>query len=75
MAPPFDFAHLDPSLDPPELDIAAFDLLCELWDRLRTFRSSCPQDKFLSLLLVHLENQVVAAGLVLSFEINADARR
>lgn len=73
MAPPFDFAHLDPSLDPPELHLAAFDLLCELWDRLRTFRCSCLQDTSLSLLILQLENQVVAAGLVLLIKMEVDA--
>jgi hypothetical protein len=75
MACPFDFAHLDPSRDPPELYRDAFDLLCELWDRLRTFRASCREDAFLSPLILHLEDRLVAAGLVLSVKIEVDARR
>jgi hypothetical protein len=75
MASPFDFAHLDPSRDPPELYRDAFDLFCELWDRLRTVRASCREDAFLSALFLHLENQLVAAGLVLSIKIEVDASR
>ena len=47
MKPPFDFVHLDPSCDPPERYIAAFEMLGEIWGQLRTFRSACPQDEFL----------------------------
>jgi hypothetical protein len=71
----FEFAHLDPSCDPPERYRAAFDLFCEIWNRLRLFRSSHLEDQFLVELLTHLENQLLAAGLVLAIkiEIVADA--
>jgi hypothetical protein len=75
MTSSFDFAHLDPSQDPPELYRDAFDLLCELWDRLRTFRASCREDAFLSPLILHLEERLVAGGLVLSLKIEVDAGR
>jgi hypothetical protein len=66
---PFDFAHLDPSCDPPEHYVAAFEVLANIWFQLRAFRSACPQDEFLSELTIHLENQFVAAGLVLAIQI------
>ena len=74
MQPPFDFVHLDPSRDPPEVYGAAFDLLCEFWARLRTFRSSCHEDEFLVQLTSGVENQVIAAGvlLVIKLELLSD---
>ena len=75
MALPFDFAYLDPSRDPPEPYRDAFDLLCELWDQLHVFRASYREDAFLSALFLHLENQLVAAGLVLWIKIEVDASR
>jgi len=65
----FEFAHLDPSCDPPERYRAAFDLFCEIWNRLRLFRSSHLEDQFLAELLAQLENQLVAAGLILAIKI------
>jgi hypothetical protein len=65
----FEFAHLDPSCDPPERCRAAFDLFCEIWNRLRLFRSSHLEDQFLVELLTHMENQLLAAGLVLAIKI------
>src|SRR4051794_25326244 len=58
----FDFVHLDPSQDPPEVYGAAFDLLCERWTQLRAFRSSCRNEEFLVQLTACIEKQVVAAG-------------
>ena len=69
MQPPFDFAHLDPSCDPPGLYVAAFEMLADIWGQLRRFRSSCRQDEFLTDLTAHLENQFVVAGLVLSIQV------
>ena len=69
MASPFDFTHLDPSLDPPELYCAAFDLLGDLWGQLGRFRSTCLQDEFLTVLTGDLQRRVVAAGLVLAVKI------
>jgi len=69
MEPPFDFPHLDPSCDPPEPYLAAFEMLGDIWGELRAFRSSCPQDEFLKDLTAYLENQVVAAGLVLTIQV------
>src|SRR5205085_8208134 len=69
----FEFAHLDPSCDPPERYRAAFDLFCEIWNRLRLFRSSHLADEFLVELLTHLENQLLAAGLILAVKIEATA--
>lgn len=66
MQPPFDFAHLDPSCDPPEPYRAAFELFGELWDKLRVSRSSWAQDHVLLTLTDHLEHQMVVAGLVLA---------
>jgi hypothetical protein len=37
MQPPLDSPHLDPSCDPPELYLTAFELLCGLWGKLRGF--------------------------------------
>lgn len=70
MQPPFDFVHLDPSLDPPESYRAAFELFGELWTKLRSFQSSCAQDYALLTLLRHLEHQLVVAGLVLAIEVD-----
>ena len=69
MQPLFDFVHLDPSRDPPEVYGAAFDLLCELWVRLRAFRSSCHEEEFLVQLISCAENQVIAAGVLLVIKI------
>ena len=69
MKPPFDFVHLDPSCDPPERYLAALELLANLWCQLRAFRSKSPQDEFLKVLTAHLENQVIAAGLVLAIQV------
>jgi hypothetical protein len=68
MEPPFDFAHLDPSFDPPEHYLAAFEVLVNIWCQLRAFRSAFPQDEFLSDVTAHLESQFVAAGLVLAIQ-------
>ena len=73
MEQPFEFAHLDPSRDPPEHYRAAFDLFCEFWSRLRLFRSSHLADEFLAELEAYLELQLLAAGLVLAIKIEADA--
>ena len=72
---PFDFAHLDPSCDPPGHYLAAFEMLGDIWGQLRAFRSVCPQDEFLTSLTAHLENQFVAAGLVLTIQVELLARR
>ena len=74
MEQPFDFAHLDPSCDPPAAYLAAFEMLGDIWDQLRTFRSACPQDPFLMGLTAHLENQFVAAGLVLTIQVDLLSR-
>ena len=74
MKPPLDFVHLDPSCDPPERYIAAFEMLGEIWGQLCTFRSACPQDQFLTDLTTYLENQLVAAGLVLTIQAELLAR-
>ena len=42
--------------------------------QLRTFRSACTQDQFLTDLTDHLENQLVAAGLVLTIQAELLAR-
>jgi|tagenome__1003787_1003787.scaffolds.fasta_scaffold20976337_4 hypothetical protein len=73
MKQPFDFAHLDPSRDPPENYRLAYELFCEIWSRLRLFRSSHLADEFLAELLANLENQVLAAGLLLAIKIEVDA--
>ena len=73
MEQPFEFAHLDPSRDPPEHYRAAFDLFCEFWSRLRLFRSLHLADDFLAEVLAHLENQLLAAGLLLAIKIKIDA--
>ena len=70
----FEFVHLDPSCDPPEHYLAAFEMLRGFWGQLRAFRSACPQDEFLSELTTHLENQFVAAGLVLTIKIELLSR-
>lgn len=75
MQPPFDFAHLDPACDPPELYQAAFELLAEIWGRVRSFRSRCEGDPFLTILTAHLEGQVVAAGVVLGMQLELVCRR
>jgi hypothetical protein len=74
MEPRFDFAHLDPSCDPPEQYRAAFEVLADMWCQLRAFRSACPQDEFLTDLTAHLENQLVAAGLVLTIQVELLSR-
>ena len=71
---PFDFVHLDPSCDPPEHYLAAFEMLEDIWGQLRAFRSACPQDEFLNDLSAHLENQFVAAGLILAIRVELLAR-
>jgi hypothetical protein len=70
MRQPFDFPHLDPSQDLPELYGSAFDLLCECWTRLRTFQSSCLEEEFLVQLISCLENQVMAAGVLLAIKVD-----
>jgi len=75
MEPPFDFAHLDPSCDPPEQYVAAFELLTNSWSQLCAFRSACPQDAFLTDLIFDLEGQLVAAGLVLTIQVELLSRR
>ena len=69
MQPPFDFVHLDPSRDAPEVYGAAFDLLCEFWARLRAFRSSCQEEEFLVQLTSCVENQVIAAAVLLVIKV------
>ena len=64
----FDFVHLDPSRDPPERYIAAFEVLGDIWGQLQGLRSACPQDPFLTGLVDYLENQLVNAGLVLTIQ-------
>jgi adenosine deaminase len=71
MRPPFDFVHLDPSQDPPEVYGAAFDLLYELWTQARAFRSSCRDDEFLVQLTSCVEMQLIAAGVLLIIKIEA----
>ena len=66
---PFDFVHLDPACDPPEHYLAAFEMLGDIWGQLRAFRSACPQDEFLRDLTAHLEDRLVAAGLVLVIQV------
>jgi hypothetical protein len=68
MKPPFNFVHLDPSCDPPERYFAALEMFGDIWGRLNTFRSACPQDPFLLGLTAYLENQFVAAALVLTIQ-------
>ena len=75
MEPPFDFAHLDPSCDPPERYQAAFELLTEIWGQLAGFRTVCKDDPFLSALTAHLERQFEAAGVVLAVQVENLARR
>jgi hypothetical protein len=75
MQPLFDFVHLDPSRDPPEVYGAAFDLLCELWARLRAFRSSCHEEEFLVQLISCVENQVIAAGVLLVIKVELLSER
>lgn len=70
MVQSFDFVHLDPSCDPPERYREALELLLKLWGQLRAFGSGCPQDAFLVALTAHLENQMVAAGLLLTIEVD-----
>ncbi|MET3838694.1 hypothetical protein [Bradyrhizobium sp. OAE829] len=65
----FDFAHLDPSCDPPEEYVAAFELLAAFWCELRAFRSACPQDAFLAGFTAHLETELVVAALVLAVQV------
>ena len=65
----FDFAHLDPSCDPPEEYAAAFELLATFWCELRAFQSASPQDAFLSDFSAHLEAELVAAALVLAIRV------
>jgi hypothetical protein len=74
MEQPFDFAHLDPSCDPPERYLAAFEVLANIWCQLRLFRSACPQDEFLKGLTAHLENQLIGAGVVLAIQVELLAR-
>jgi hypothetical protein len=70
MRQPFDFPHLDPSQDLSELYGSAFDLLCDLWARLRAFQSSCLEEEFLVQLISCLENQVMAAGVLLAIKVD-----
>ena len=72
---PFDFVHLDPSCDPPEDYLLAFEVLGDIWDQLQVLKSACPQDQFLMDLTVYLENQLAAAGLVLTIQIELLTRR
>jgi hypothetical protein len=69
MQPLFDFVHLDPSQDPPEIYGAAFDLLYDLWTQLRAFRSSCHEEEFLVQLTSCIEKQVIAAGFLLIIKV------
>jgi hypothetical protein len=70
MQSPFDFAHLDPSSDPPERYQIAFTLLSDLWHRLRSFRQrDCEADPLLHALVGRLEHQLVAAGLILHSQV------
>src|SRR5438445_11781736 len=55
----FDFAHLDPSCNPPEGYVAAFGLLAACWCELRALRSACPADEFLSGFTAHLGTELV----------------
>ena len=71
---PFEFVHLDPSCDPPEQYLAAFEVLANIWCQLSIFQSACPQDAFLSDPTAHLENQLVAAGLVLAIQVERLSR-
>jgi len=66
---PLDFTHLDPSCDPPEAYKQAFELFGEIWGRLRAFRAGRANDDILQQLMQHLENQTLAAGVVLSVQI------
>ena len=75
MKPSFDFAHLDPSCDPPEYYLLAFEVLGDIWDQLQVLRSACPDDEFLTGLIVYLENQLAAAGLVLTIQAELLSRR
>ncbi|WP_409187996.1 hypothetical protein [Bradyrhizobium sp. RDM4] len=70
MPSPFDSVHLDPSLDPPEPYRAVFELFSELWAKLRGLEPSCAQDPVLLVLIRHLEHQLVAAGLVLTMQLD-----
>jgi hypothetical protein len=74
MVSPFDFAHLDPSCDPPEPYLAAFDLLADIWGQLQAFRAAHPQDQFLLDLTARLETQLVGAGLVLAVKVDLLSR-
>jgi hypothetical protein len=69
MQPLFDFVHLDPSQDPPEIYGAAFDLLYDLWTQLSAFRSSCHEEEFLVQLTSCIEKQVIAAGVLLIIKV------
>ena len=71
----FDFAHLDPSCDPPEHYLAAFEVLEDIWSQLQVLKSACPQDRFLTGFTVYLENQLAAAGLVLTIQAELLSRR
>jgi hypothetical protein len=51
--------------------VAAFELFCGIWGKLRAFRLGCEADELLLALVRDLENQVVAAGLLLSMRPNA----
>ncbi|MGR4929870.1 hypothetical protein ACIPUD_24170 [Bradyrhizobium sp. CAR08] len=75
MAPFFDFAPLDPACNPPERYQAAFELLAELWGRVRGFRSLCDDDPLLAVLIARLEHEIVAAGVVLGVQIELVSRR
>ena len=52
----------------------AFEVLANIWCQLSIFQSACPQDAFLSDLTAHLENQLVAAGLVLAIQVERLSR-
>ncbi|MBR1232817.1 hypothetical protein [Bradyrhizobium sp. AUGA SZCCT0182] len=69
MESPFDFAHLDPSCDPPEGYVAAFELLATFWCELRALRSECSHDQFLSGFIAHLETELVGAAFVLAIQV------
>jgi hypothetical protein len=66
---PLDFTHLDPSCDPPEAYREAFELFGEIWGGLRAFRAARANDDILRQLMQHLENQTLAAGVILSVQI------
>ena len=53
----------------------AFEVLEDIWSQLQVLKSACPQDRFLTGLTVYLENQLAAAGLVLTIQAELLSRR